>query len=224
MEFIRIQRAVPLFDEVITQFKKLYPDKKCIIAGGAVRDLLLNKAPKDIDVYFLGVDWTVVERDAFELKVKDMQSAEQVYYAIATANLPWHKYERYLLLSIIWENCRNLKNADVQFMGFPADTIEAVLETFDWEICIFGYENGEIVTTQASLDLLDSISKYNVKDKEYKPPQMKLCNVQFPISNLRRGFKFEARYPVKLEYESILKLCQEVIVEDLAKNETQEQV
>ena len=137
-----------------------------------------------------------------------------MYYELSESNLPWHKYERYLLLTIIWQNCKALQNAEVQFMGFPTDSIEKLIETFDWSICLFGYdlEKG-IVTIDETMNLINKIKSYDPTDQEYKPPYMKLHNVQFPISNLRRGFKFESRYPIKLDYPSILKLCKNVIKE-----------
>ena len=213
MNFIQIQRSIPLFDELIEKFQLIYPNNPCVIAGGCVRDILLDKRPKDIDVYFLGIDWTRESREDFKGKLDAMQ----LYYEIATSNLPWHKYERYLLLSIIWQHCAEMKDIEVQFMGFPTDSIEKLIETFDWEICLFGYRNQEIITTEGAIQLINKIQTYAPGDIDYKPPTMKHLNVQFPISNLRRGFKFEARYPIKLEYESIVKLCSEVMREDIYK-------
>jgi len=212
VEFKIIEKHIELFDELIPQFQILYPDKPCVIAGGCVRDFMLGNKAKDIDIYFLGLDWRKETKEEFNKKL----NASQIYYKISGSNLPWHKYERYLLLSIIKEISSNLakENMEIQFMGFPTNSIEGLLKTFDWEICLFGYQNGRVITTNSAMELIEKIKKYNVNDKNYKPPKMKLNNVQFPISNLRRGFGFEGRYPIKLDYPSVLKLCKAVISED----------
>jgi hypothetical protein len=141
--------------------------------------------------------------------------AKQLYYQIATSNLPWQSYERYLLLSIIWQHMTSMKNYEIQFMGFPTNSLENLIKTFDWEICVFAYREGIITTTKSAMNLIEKIKSHDPSDEKYRPPIMKHLNVQFPISNLRRGFKFESRYPIKLEYESILKLCSEVLREDI---------
>ncbi len=210
MKLITIEKKIPVFDELISKFQLIYPDKPCIIAGGAVRDIMLNVKPKDIDIFFLGLDWSKVIKKEFVDKLK----SKEIYYEIATSNLPWHKYERYLLLTIIWKTCQELKDIEIQFCGFPVNNLEDLLKTFDWEICLFGYSNGIVTTTQESLNLINKIQSYKKGDKDYKPPKMKLYNVQFPISNLRRGFKFENRYPIKLDYNAILKLCANVLKEN----------
>lgn len=210
MKFIKMKQEISLFDKIIDTFQILYPNNPCYIAGGAVRDILLSRAPKDIDIYFLGLGWDKDSKIDFEKKL----SASDIYYKIATSNLPWHKYERYLLLSIIWDACKELKGTDLQFMGFPVNSLENLLKTFDWEICVCGYKNGEITTIKSAIELIHRVKTYKPTDKDYKPPRMKLCNVQFPISNLRRGFKFESRYHLKMDYKCVLKLCQAVLDEN----------
>jgi len=216
-DFIQIEKVNEEFEGIIESFGKIYPDKLCCIGGGAVRDFLLGRMPKDIDVFFMGADWTTDAREDFEKRLQ----ATGLSYRVDIGALPWHKYERYLLLSILWNKQQSNEGGDlsIQFMGFPWNNITDLLRTFDWEICLFGYQRGgRIITTQRALDLIEGIKKYSLADPlsnaKYIPPKMRLCNVQFPISNLRRGFKFEARYPIKLEYESIIKLCSEVLRED----------
>lgn len=208
-DLIKVEWRFPVFDKLLDTFKSLYPEFPCVIAGGAVRDALLGKEPKDLDIYFLGANWKVEDRDAFNKKL----SAADIFYEISTSNLPWHKYERYLLQTIIWKKTQELKGVEVQFMGFPVNNIDDLLATFDWEICVFGYRDGILTTLPESLMLLEKIEKYDPKNEKYRPPRMYLCNIQFPISNLRRGFKFEARYPLKLSYQSILKLCDAALKE-----------
>ncbi len=216
MNFINVEKRIGMFDTLLNEFQTLYPEYPCVIAGGAVRDVMLGTVPKDLDIYFLGLDW----RKEIKTEFKKRLDAAKMYKEVSESNMPWHKYERYLMMTVIKEVAGELgnSNAEVQFMGFPANSLERLLKTFDWEICIFGYTTqGKILTTQPAVDLIEKIKNYNKNDPKYKPPYMKLCNVQFPISNLRRGFKFEARYPIKLEYESVLKLSNAVIAEEIKK-------
>ena len=221
MEDVRMKKPIfhirhheiPEFSEIIKTFEILYP--KCIftIAGGAVRDILLHREPKDIDIFICGVDdWTQEGRLSFKKKL----NLSKLYYKIATSNLPWHKYEKFLLLSIIWKMSAQFKEKEleVQFCGFPKKSINALLETFDWEICHFAYIPGLLYYTDRSQRLIDKIKSYSPTNEKYRPPAMRLTNFQFPISNLRRGFKFENRYPIKLDYRSITRLCREVLKED----------
>lgn len=213
MTFYSLDYDIPMFNEVQKKYQILYPNNKIVIAGGAVRDYLMGKKPKDIDVFFLGLDWTKESRHTF----KDRLDAEKMQYEEAHSNLPWHSYERYLLTSIYPKDLSVVAGMELQFMGFPTDSATGLLKTFDWEICLFAYDNGKIITTKEAFELVKAVKTFSPDNKEYKRPVMKLCNVQFPISNLRRGFKFETRYHVELDYDSVLKLCQSVILEHREK-------
>lgn len=205
--------SISMLDEIIKTFKILYPECIFTIAGGAVRDILLHRKPKDIDIFICGIDdWTKKGRLEFRKKL----NLAQIYYEIATSNLPWHKYEKFLLLTVIWKMSAQFKKEEleIQFCGFPEKSINSLLQTFDWEICQFAYTPGLLYYTDKAQRLIDKINSYSLEDLEYRPFAMKLSNVQFPISNLRRGFKFENRYPIKLHYNSIIKLCKEVLKED----------
>lgn len=203
----------PVFDEVITTFQAAYPTNELVMAGGAVRDALLGKKAKDLDLYYLGLDdWSTAATTDFRKRLE----LANLFYQEATSNLPWHLYERFLLLSLIIKIQDELRQreAEAQFMAFPQPDQRRLLETFDWEICLFSYRDGKITTTHAAMRLIDKLRKYSPDDKKYKPPRMRLVNVQFPVSNLRRGFNFQTRYPLRLEYRSVLRLCKAVLKED----------
>jgi hypothetical protein len=199
-----------VFDETIKTFQPVYPDNELVMAGGAVRDALLGTTPKDLDLYYLGLpDWSNEAKKAFQKRL----ALNKIYFAEATSNLPWHKYERFLLMGLIIKMAEHMRQMEAQFMAFPEPNQRRLLSTFDWEICLFAYRDGKITTTVEAMRLIDRLRKYDPTDTKYKPPVMRLVNVQFPISNLRRGFKFQARYPLRLEYRSVLRLCKATIRE-----------
>lgn len=146
----------------------------CCIAGGAVRDHLMGVAPKDFDVFVLGLEPDTNITPAFE----GLEAIEP---------LPHHKSEPFLKGTFAWSGTM------VQVMVTPCETVDDLLATFDWNVCLFAF-NGQLHQRAG----IEEIS-------EGKP--LVLQKVTYPMSTLRRGFRFSERFGMIFRPADIKELC-----------------
>lgn len=154
-----------------------------VVAGGAVRDHLMGRAPKDYDIFVLGSTWddTLVER---------VRTALSPFEPITT--LEFHKSEPYLVTTV------RHKGEMVQVMLNPAPTVSALVDTFDWNVCLFAYD-GDTVTARTNIEEIG------------EGYELKLQACRFPLSTLRRGFRFSERFGMTLKRETVVDLCQRIV-------------
>lgn len=151
-----------------------------VIAGGAVRDTLLGNAPKDYDVFVLGTEFKVLSEDA----AKALAGLEQI------VPLEFHKSEPFLVAMVRWNGC------DVQVMSTPHTTVDELLASFDWNVCLFAYD-GTYVQREDTANIRQGGA-------------LRLRKVTFPLSTLRRGFRFSERFGMEFKREDIVTLCERV--------------
>jgi hypothetical protein len=150
-----------------------------VIAGGAVRDTLIGREPKDYDV-FVNCSEKEAEKitsHMFGLKMRDVPES--------------HKSEPFLKGT--WE----VDGVDVQVMWTPKTTIEELMSGFDWNVCLFAFDGvfhqREEVTNIAA------------------GKSLRLVTITYPISTLRRGFRFSERFGMKLERSDLFAICKRVM-------------
>lgn len=169
-----------------TKFAELLsPFGAVVIAGGAVRDSLMGKAPKDWDIFVLQGGQFDFERAKQDIKPL-LEEFSEVPPAIS-----WHKSEPYLVAGIEWEGY------EIQILVNPAATVDELLDTFDWNVCRFAFDGS--VTALESLD--------NIQEGK----ELGLHRVTFPLSTLRRGFRFSERMKMKLPRQTIVSLCRLIV-------------
>lgn len=154
---------------------------RIVVAGGAVRDHLMGRPPKDYDIFLLGSDF-------------DSQAgvvAGQLSGLEHVVPLDIHKSEPFLVATVKWNG------AIVQVMSTPATTVDALIDTFDWNVCLFAFDGAFHAKEQIG----------NVG----KGQSLKLHRVTYPLSTLRRGFRFSERYEMTLPRESVEQLCRDVL-------------
>ncbi len=168
--------CLKLFNPRLSSFGQL------CIAGGAVRDELMGVAPKDFDLFCLcNGDWDF--KDA-----KEQLSGRLDGLSASPPTVEWHKSEPYLVATII------VNGQQVQILANPAGSIEELISTFDWNVCLFARTETEIYQQTAIEDI--AVGK-----------ELKLNKVTFPLSTLRRGFRFSERFTMKLRNEDVHTLC-----------------
>ena len=155
---------------------------RLVIAGGSVRDHLMGRTAKDFDLFLLGRG---ADEDSMRAVSERLAPMDQV------SPLEWHKSEPYLVSTVKHEG------VDVQVMVNPAESLDALLDTFDWNVALFGYD-GEVHARES----IDNIAPG--KD-------LRLQRVTFPLSTLRRGFRFSERFKMRLRREDALELCRLVV-------------
>ena len=165
-----------------------------VIAGGAVRDELMGRKPKDWDVFVLGQK----DNQNFVEQVASVLSDLYVYED-AEGSDPGPP-----TLTL------NLEGEKVQVIPSPCDSLSELIDTFDWNICLFGHDTGPLKHEQSMLPT------------ENCSFPLKLHTVTHPLSTLRRGFQFCDRYQMFIEKSDIRRLCSEVLAQIITQEEEQE--
>jgi len=153
-----------------------------VIAGGAVRDTLMGVEPKDYDVFILNTD-----------KAKDGKTiAEKLAVEFKTVEpKEYHKSEPYLVETVM------VGDAFVQVMASSFTSVTELVASFDWNVCLFAYD-GEFHQRTSIEDIAPG------KD-------LVLQKNTFPVSTLRRGFRFSERFGMKLPKDTLIQLCIDVL-------------
>lgn len=160
---------------------------RVVIAGGSVRDHMMDRTPKDYDVFVLGTQDKIFGPDA----AKALHGLEPI------KPLEFHKSEPFMVAAVRWHG------VDVQVMATPFTTTDDLLKSFDWNVCLFAFDG--------SFDCREDI-------KNIKPcAALKLHTVTFPMSTLRRGFRFSERFLMELRRADILRLCKQIVNTKSAK-------
>jgi len=155
-----------------------------VVAGGAVRDTLMFKSPKDFDLFLLDIPSKDFKAKK-ELIVKAIADLEIVH------GLEWHKSEPFLCVTVKWNG------VEVQLLANPAPDAETLIASFDWNVCLFAF-NGNFVNKEK----IENIGE----DKD-----LVLNTVTFPLSTLRRGFRFSERFKMRLKRETIVDLARRIV-------------
>jgi len=158
------------------------------IAGGAVRDTLMDATPKDYDLFVLHDSGTKFETIKTEIRnrISDLSEIAPV--------VEWHKSEPFLVATVDYQG------VEVQILANPAPSMHALIETFDWNVCLFGFD-GAFVT-------LEDVANIG------PGKELRLNKVTYPLSTLRRGFRFSERFLMKLGRGDIKLLCEQIVCED----------
>lgn len=85
----------------------------------------------------------------------------------------------------------------VQVMWTPHDTLSSLVGSFDWNVSLFAYDGEFHAWEQTS----------NINTEH----SLKLNKITYPVSTLRRGFRFSERFGMKLERADLLKLCRAIL-------------
>jgi hypothetical protein len=170
----------------------LGPFGEVVLAGGCVRDYLMGRPPKDFDVFVLNNHWDEeVKADVLD-----------VLAHLDKVTVPeWHVSEPYLVTTVMWQG------AMVQVMLNPAETMRDLIETFDWNVCLFGYDSNGVHAGMRVTDIAEG--KY-----------LELQTVTYPLSTLRRGFRFSERFLMRLHKQDIVELCARVLTKMKRGEET----
>lgn len=156
------------------------------VAGGAVRDELMGRTPKDFDLFLLWLG-------DFKFKeIKEQLLPRLEGLSVKKPVVEWHKSEPYLVADL------DVNGTDVQVMVNPAKSPMELIESFDWNVCLFAKD-------QAGVTQLEDIANIGPgKD-------LKLHAVRFPLSTLRRGFRFSERFHMRLRNEDVVSLSRQII-------------
>ena len=180
-----LEHIYSIFQPILAPFGQL------VIAGGAVRDTLMGRTPKDYDLFIL----TDYKQSIFEeIKLKLGEALRLGNFASIESKIEWHKSEPYLIESIKYNG------AELQIMVNFSKDIYQLVDGFDWNVSLFAYGHlpNENKVGYHSLTKIEDI-----KSGEY----LKLHKLTFPYSTLRRGYRFSERFLMRINGETIRQIC-----------------
>lgn len=165
-----------MLEPLHADFSRRFADLgRVYVAGGAVRDSLMGKLPKDYDVFVSGQ----FNQDDASKRCSDLQVVKA---------MPTHAYEPFLRGTF----CYN--GAEVQVMSTPHESLAALVDSFDWNVCLFGFDGLTYERRTALEDIAPG-----------KP--LVLQRVTYPRSTLRRGFHFSERFKMQFAAADVSRLC-----------------
>lgn len=189
-----------LLNEILDEYiDAVQPPESCTIwiAGGAPRDCILGRNPKDIDVYLL-TDHPTTDTDAI------MEHVESAYGKdlLEESETELHTYRGNPLITPI--TSFKINGFIIQTMVSAQTTIKNLLNTFDWNICrvAWNQEKGLFDPEDLSSTMIHPDSWRDI---------LLLRKVTNPFSNLRRGYRFSERYGFQLHTDDIATLCSAIM-------------
>lgn len=160
-----------------------------VIAGGAVRDAVMGRTPKDYDVFILGCPFNAESRDAVTERLNTLPSLDQ---------LEFHKSEPFLTGTVSFHVAG--EDVVVQVMTTDAATVPALLDRFDWNVSRFAFDGAV-----HALTAIDEIGTGQ---------PLRLHKVTYPLSTLRRGFRFSERFGMEFQRSDVLRLCRLLVADE----------
>jgi hypothetical protein len=154
---------------------------RCAVAGGAVRDELIGRTPRDFDLFCF---------DQFARHA--ILRAPGVTFVESKRN----EYAARDVLTIEW------RGAVVQFVFTDdgRDDVDALLDRFDWNVCLFAYDGAIIKRMDESQIGRGHLLRLNSNDGEGRT-----------IRTLRRGFRFADRYGMTIATNDLAALCADIV-------------
>lgn len=149
----------------------------CVVAGGCVRDVLMGREPKDYDVFVFNNAEPLANTCWDGLEVIDSPE--------------WHKSEPHLQATV------RFNGAIVQIMASECKSLKELVGNFDWNVSAFGYSQHE------TPNVFEGSKTKDIGEGK----MLRLLKVTYPVSSLRRGFRFSERFGMKFDTVELRDLC-----------------
>jgi len=165
-------------------FQEIFKDYgEVVIAGGSVRDALMEKDLKDVDIFVLSTNYKAQKKELERLLID---------YPKAEIKLEWHKSEPFLVDTIMYNDL------EVQLLSSPYKNAEELMDSFDWNICMFAIDSNGLK------------KKCEIEEIGYGK-FLKLHRVTYPYSTLRRGYRFSERFGMRLRKKDVKRICEAIV-------------
>lgn len=196
-----ISANFPHYDELLYIFitKLQLKPNELYMAGGAVRDALLCRTPKDIDLFI-----TTEQMYEHDDIVKNISGIDDLQILKLLTDEEINGYSNVDLI---------YKNYKIQIINqYPNYSLDKLILDFDYDICQYGYYYGsnEVLTTEGAKVLMAGLQVMEISPNDFinpkKFPNLNLININNVERNLKRGIIFEHRYKVKLTPENLKRL------------------
>lgn len=148
-----------------------------VIAGGAVRDWMMGRLPRDVDVFILGGPSN-----------EDVERAAAGLPKLALP--PLKPYGNSLVIKTSWGGF------DVDIVSRPEKDVEELLDGFDWNVSLFAYSGRDQVRSRMDPGDIKPGGELVLQSLEGK----------YPESVLRRGFRFVERYGMRIPDATMIDL------------------
>lgn len=171
-----------------------------VVAGGAVRDELRGVTPKDYDVFVLGlhpespvqaVDATKVSL-LVEARDEIKRALLTLPYATEVGPEPWRTTPEHPYQVVTVEALLPIPgNPRVTVQGVCSEhyDVEGLLYGFDWNVCRYAYDGDRVWQPEAHVTEVVGPGL---------PLRLDGAEPPYPLSTLRRGFRFSERFGMVL--------------------------
>lgn len=172
-------------EHIRQEVAEIFPDKAVVAAGGCVRDVLIGSTPKDYDIFVLGFPNPDEAREEVcrKLEGAGFRATEPTH----------HLSEPFLAGTFI------VGGLMVQVMASSFATPEELVDSFDWNVSRYVWDGGRV--------LGESI----INIGRGKP--LLLHKTTFPLSTLRRGFRFSERFGMDFPVETVIEISLSIIAQ-----------
>lgn len=189
-DLVTINEKFPIYDDLIKLLSNTFQINKITIAGGAIRDALLQRQPKDIDVYINVEDFCNEYREHLLNKLVSINAD--------IIDMSFKNTSFYSNIDCV------LNNQHIQIMVNQLEPQDLIRE-FDYNICQYGYTNSALYSTTNAKLLIEYLqvmetSPYDFMDYN-KWPELKLCNINNDMNTIKRGHVFSYKYKVQFSKE-----------------------
>lgn len=183
--------------DVVEFWSERLQTQEVYVAGGAVRDELMGRTPKDYDVFVL--DPTISIGGVAEA-TKDLEDATP---------LGFHKSEPFMAGQYVVDSVVH------QVMNAPYDNVVELLDSFDWNVALFAIGTDGLIHART-----------DIADIAPGKPLVLSPTIRFPRSTIRRGVRFSERFGMEFRVQDLDRLCAQVastILERATKTESGEE-
>lgn len=186
LQIVRLRGIYNIFKDKLGRFGDI------CIAGGAVRDSLLGRNPKDYDIF-------VFPNDFWDSRIGLTREIRQALSGYTTVT-PFEQSSTHVVKTI------NFMTHTVQIIVTNASDVYDLMDTFDWNVCMYAY-NGEFHTT----DCLDNLEQGS---------HLSLHRITRAKSTLRRGYRFSDRYGLIFPDDTLFQIMDRIREDARCENET----
>ncbi|GAF74459.1 unnamed protein product [marine sediment metagenome] len=179
---------VPILHEV----SKVVPDLPWCVAGGAVRDLVLNQIPKDYDVF------------TYQTKDTPDKEIDRIVVAFREAGYQCSRKSAssYAMTAV------EMFGSRVEICMDNHPTPIKLAQSFDWNVCLACAWMTEVIGEKKLAVWYEEDMLASVK---FRHGSLRLLRDTTPDSTLRRGYNFAYRFGMKFHKEDQLHLAKKFL-------------
>lgn len=181
---------------------------KVVVAGGAIRDAVLGQTPRDIDIFILdGINPNGslnVNLHDIEIIIGHIGMSKKIIVEPGCSNAEEYQSGFAVVAELKWNEIYD--DIPIQIICRKENNAAQLIDSFDWNVCQLAYDTkGNLLYDSKIYDFVQNAGWYGVElqyNKSRSGDEKKA---------LKRGFKFEDRYGLKISDLDLDYLCWAIV-------------